>query len=53
MEGRHCFFDGGGGVEAVDLVEVDVGGFEASEGGLDGGEDGLTGESCVWKKKSG
>lgn len=47
MEGGHCFFDGSGGVEAMDLVEVDVGGVEAAEGGRDGGEDGLTGEPVV------
>ena len=51
MEGGHCFSDGGGGVEAMDLVEVDVGGVEAAEGGLDGSEDGLMGEACVYEKK--
>ena len=44
MERGHCFFDGSGGVEAMDLVEVDVGSVEAAEGGIDGGEDGLAGE---------
>lgn len=52
MEGGHCFFDGSGGVEAMDLVEVDVGGVEAAEGGRDGGEDGLTGEPCVQEEIS-
>ena len=43
----HCFFDGGGGVEAVDLVEVYIGGVETFEGGVDSGEDCLAGESCI------
>ncbi len=34
----------------MDLVEVDVGGVEAAEGGRDGGEDGLAGEACVYKE---
>ena len=46
MEGGHCFFDRSGGVEAMDLVEVDVSGVEAAEGGLNGSEDGLTGKPC-------
>ena len=44
MERGHCFFDGGGGVEAVDLVEVDIVSVQAAEGGIDGSEDGLAGE---------
>ena len=44
MECGHCFFDGGGRVEAVDLVEVDIIRVQAAEGGIDGGEDGLAGE---------
>lgn len=31
----------------MDLVEVDVGGIEAAEGGRDGSEDSLAGEPCV------
>lgn len=34
MERGHCFFDWGGGVEAVDLEEVDIGCVEAFEGGF-------------------
>ena len=45
MEGGHGFFDGDGGVEAVDLEEVDVGGLETGEGVFDVGEDGLAGET--------
>lgn len=41
VESLHCFFDGDGGVEAVDLKEVDVGCLQAREGGIDGVEDGL------------
>ena len=51
MERGHCFFDGGGGVEAMDLVEIDVGSVEAAEGGFDGSEDSLTGEACIYEKK--
>ena len=47
MEGGHCFFDRSGGVEAMDLVEVDVGGVESAKGGINGIEDGLAGEPCV------
>ena len=49
VEGGHCFGDGDGGVEAVDLEEVDVGGLEAGEGGVDGREDCGAGETwdCV------
>ena len=43
VERGHCFGDGDGGVEAVDLEEVDVGGLEAGEGVVDVGEDGLAG----------
>lgn len=47
VEGGHGFLDGHGGVEAVDLEEVDVRGVEAFEGGLDRGKDGLAREACM------
>ena len=56
MQGGHCFSEGDGGIETVDLKEVDVGGLEAGKGGVDGGEDGLAGEAwtvrglVVWKE---
>lgn len=46
MQGAHCFGDGHGGVEAVDLEEVDVRGLEAGEGGFDAVEDRGAGETC-------
>ena len=36
---RHCF------IEAVDLQEVNIGGLETEEGGVDGSEDALAGET--------
>lgn len=45
MERGHCFFDGSGGIEAMDLVDVDIIGVQAAEGGIDGSEDGLAGEA--------
>ncbi len=39
VEGAEGFFDGGDGVVAVDLVEVDVVGLEAAEAGVDGVHD--------------
>lgn len=42
----HGLFYGGRWVESVDLEEVDVGRVETGEGGIDGVEDGLTGEAC-------
>ena len=50
MERGHCFFDGSGGVEAMDLVKVDIIGVQAAEGGVDGSEDGLAGEPLGSKK---
>ncbi len=47
MQCFHGFFDGDSGVETVDLEEVNVGCVEAGEGGFDGGEDGLAGESSL------
>ena len=31
----------------MDLKEIDVEGIKTGEGGVDGGEDGLAGETCV------
>ena len=45
MQRLHGLLRGRGRVEAVDLVEVDVGRVEAREGGVDGVEDGGAGEA--------
>lgn len=45
VEGAHCLGDGGRGVEAVDLEEVNVGGSKAGEGGVDLVEDCGAGEA--------
>lgn len=42
---RHCLGDGYGAIEAVNLQQVDIGGVEAFEGSVDGGEDCLAGEA--------
>ena len=42
----HRFFDRDCFVEAVDLKEVDVGSLETREGGVDGSEDALAGQTC-------
>lgn len=47
VQGAHGFGGGDGGVEAVDLEEVDVVCSEAFEGGVDGVEEGGAGEACV------
>ena len=47
VEGFAGLFDGGVGVEAVDLVEVDVVDAEALEGGVDGGHDVFAREAAV------
>ena len=50
VQGFHCFFDGDEGVKAVDLKEVDVGGVETAEGGVDCGDDCFSGEA--WRVAS-
>lgn len=45
VESAHGLFDGGVGVEAVDLEEVHVVQVHALEGGVDGFEDGGAGEA--------
>ena len=45
VEGLHGLFDGGVGVPAVDLVEVDEVGLEAAEGLVELEEDGFAGET--------
>jgi hypothetical protein len=45
VEGFHCFFNGDGGIESMDLEKVDVGGVETAEGGFYCGEDGVTRET--------
>ena len=47
VEGAEGLFDGGDGVVAVDLVEVDVVGLEAAEAGFDGVHDVSAGGSDV------
>ena len=47
VEGAEGFFDGGDGVVAVDLVEVDVVGLEAAEAGFDGVHDVAAGGADV------
>ena len=34
----------------MDLVEIDIIGVQAAEGGIDGGEDGLAGEPCGYEE---
>lgn len=46
VERFHGFFDGGVGVEAVDLKEIHVVRFQACERCVDGVEDGGAGETC-------
>ena len=46
VQGAHGFGSGDGGVEAVDLEQVDVVCSEAFEGGVDGVEEGGAGEAC-------
>jgi len=45
VKGFHGLFDRGFVVEAVDLEEVDVGGFQAGEGSVDRVEYGLARET--------
>ena len=47
VEGAEGLFDGGDGVVAVDLVEVDVVGLEAAEAGVDGVHDVAAGGADV------
>jgi hypothetical protein len=47
VECFHSFCNGCVGVETVDLEEVDIGCVQTSEGGLDGVEDCLPGETCL------
>ena len=47
VEGFAGLFDGGEGIEAMDLVEVNVVDAEALEGAVDGGHDVLAGEAAI------
>ena len=46
VQRAHGFGGGHGGVEAVDLEQVDVVCSQACEGGVDGVEEGGAGEAC-------
>src|SRR5690606_20106268 len=46
-QGLHGLLDGSVGVPAVNLVQVDVVGAQAAQGGIDGGHDVLAGQAAV------